>query len=554
MKPNPTEDDLIRQLLHGEACESVFADLSKKASENPGLASRLANELGFSELLRQALGSTDTDPVMEFEAALEGRALPMEELLHRVHEGSVNRHECDQVVKALWSDPEAARNLRRSLVEDEWLRQAVSESKGETAFIESLETRMWAETRQDHFVEDFALRLEREIPAEVPGSEEDKIIPFPGGWGLSLIKLGAAAAAIALGAFLAAELAAGRLASSGVAGSIVNSTSDAVWTSGASPRQDGTLRPGIYELKSGVVSLKLNGGGELSVEGPARFEVGEDASAEVHAGIALARLPEGESSSETRRQGTKLKSRGLSVSEPARLIGIDARAEQATEAVVFNGDGGICLGASGKCRDLSEFEAVKVDHLRDRLVDVPYNPRAFSKAWELLAGVEDKLGPVRVELPGSVISAAGGVAGEVQVFVENDTFETAGTMEVDRVVAGEFAVAGENPGESLETRGPMRSYLLQLTPSVAGESSDEVETSLTFAHPVVGVIFSSDRLENSDATVGTNVVSIEGDSLRRGLESGEDEILLSEDRRTLNLRFRGGEGKAEQVRVLVALN
>ncbi|MCB1203795.1 MAG: hypothetical protein KDN18_06025 [Verrucomicrobiae bacterium] len=554
MKPIPTEDDLIRQLLHGEACESVFADLSKKASENPGLASRLANELGFSELLRQALGSTDTDPVTEFEAALEGRSLPIEELLHRVHEGSVNRHECDQVVKALWSDPEAARNLRRSLVEDEWLRQAVSESKGETAFIESLETRMWAETRQDHFVEDFALRLEREIPAEVPGSEEDKIIPFPGGWGFSLFKLGAAAAAIALGAFLAAELAAGRLASSGVAGSIVNSTSDAVWTSGASPRQDGTLRPGIYELKSGVVSLKLNGGGELSVEGPARFEVGEDASAEVHAGIALARLPEGENRSEARRQATKLKSRGLSVSEPARLIGIDAREEQATEAVVFNGDGGICLGASGKCRDLSEFEAVKVDHLRDRLVDVPYNPRAFSKAWELLAGVEDKLGPVRVELPGSVISAAGGVAGEVQVFVENDTFETAGTMEVDRVVAGEFAVAGENPGESLETRGPMRSYLLQLTPSGAGESSDEVETSLTFAHPVVGVIFSSDRLENSDATVGTNVVSIEGDSLRRGLESGEDEILLSEDRRTLNLRFRGGEGKAEQVRVLVALN
>jgi len=41
---------------------------------------------------------------------------------------------------------------------------------------------------------------------------------------------------------------------------------------------------------------------------------------------------------------------------------------------------------------------------------------------------------------------------------------------------------------------------------------------------------------------------------RRGLDSGEDEILLSEDRRTLNLRFRGGGDHAEQVRVLVALN
>src|SRR5690606_17433893 len=114
------------------------------------------------------------------------------------------------------------------------------------------------------------------------------------------------------------------------------------------------------------------------------------------AGVALARASEKES-------GIALRSRGLSISEPARLIGIDARAEGATEAVVLNGDGGICLTVSGKCRDLSQFEAVKVDHLRGgRFIDVPYNPRAFSKTWAMLAGVENKLGPVRIELPGSV--------------------------------------------------------------------------------------------------------------------------------------------------------
>jgi hypothetical protein len=38
------------------------------------------------------------------------------------------------------------------------------------------------------------------------------------------------------------------------------------------------------------------------------------------------------------------------------------------------------------------------------------------------------------------------------------------------------------------------------------------------------------------------------------MDSGNDEILLSQDRRTLNLRFKGGGAQAEQVRVLVALN
>ena len=81
-------------------------------------------------------------------------------------------------------------------------------------------------------------------------------------------------------------------------------------------------------------------------------------------------------------------------------------------------------------------------------------------------------------------------------------------------------------------------------------AEEEVETSLTFDHPVVGVIFSSDRLDSSDAAVGSALE----EAGRRGLDSGEDEILLSEDRRTLNLRFRGGGDHAEQVRVLVALN
>lgn len=544
MKPPSHDDDLLRRFLHGEVDGELVSELGDRLKSDPALASECARELGFSELIRQALAGDPLEAGRALAGAMESVHLPIEELLDRVREGSATPFECDQVAKHLWDSPDAVGVLRHQLAEDEWMRLAVSTSKSGQAFVESLETRMWAETKQDHFVEDFAKRFERELAAVPDAAEPDNVVRFPGTWTGTVVRLTAAAAAVAIGAFVVAQVVAGRLVSSPTMASVMKSTPDAIWVEGASPRDDGTLHPGLYELKSGVVSMRLSGGGELTVEGPARFEVGEDASTEVHAGIALARATREE-------DGIDLRSRGLHISDSARLIGIDARAEGATEAIVFNGDGGICLDGSGKCRDLSEFEAVKADHLRDRLVDVPYNPRAFSKAWAMVAGVENNLGPVRIELPGSIISAAGGVEGEVQVFVENEAFRPVGDVEVDQVAVGAFAMAEPNPGQALEASGELRSYLLQLTPTEGPDADGSVETSLTFDHPVVGVIFSSDRLENSDATVGSAVSEVREN---RGLDSGEDEILLSEDRRTLNLRFHGGSERAEQVRVLVALN
>lgn len=544
MKPPSHDDDLLRRFLHGEVDRELVAELGERLKSDPELASECARELGFSELIRQALAGDPVEAGRALAGAMESVRLPIEELLDRVREGSATPFECDQVAKHLWDSPDAVGVLRHQLAEDEWMRLAVSASKSGQAFVESLETRMWAETKQDHFVEDFAKRFERELAAVPDAPEPDNVVRFPGTWTGTVVKLVGAAAAVAIGAFVVAQVVAGRLVSSPAMASVMKSTPDAIWVEGASPRDDGTLHPGLYELKSGVVSMRLSGGGELTVEGPARFEVGADASTEVHAGIALARATKDD-------DGIALRSRGLHVSDSARLIGIDARAEGATEAIVFNGDGGICLDGSGKCRDLSEFEAVKADHLRDRLVDVPYNPRAFSKAWAMVAGVENNLGPVRIELPGSIISAAGGVEGEVQVFVENESFRPVGGVEVDRVAVGAFAMAEPNPGQALEASGELRSYLLQLTPTDGKEADGSVETSLTFDHPVVGVIFSSERLESSDATVGSAVSVVKE---KRGLDSGEDEILLSEDRRTLNLRFHGGSERAEQVRVLVALN
>jgi hypothetical protein len=162
---NPNED-LLQEFLNGDSSEESLRRLTEAAAEDPSLASRLASELEFSELIRQSFSGAEVFAAETFESALHYHELTKDELIEKACEGSISREQSDQLVKMLWEDPVAAKELRDRLAFDEWLREAVSGPKREEAFLESLETRMWAETKEDHFVEDFTERLEQEIAAQ----------------------------------------------------------------------------------------------------------------------------------------------------------------------------------------------------------------------------------------------------------------------------------------------------------------------------------------------------------------------------------------------------
>ena len=149
MKENQNSSELLQRLLNGAADEESLGRLAELAQDDETLARKIAEELRFSELLRTALGG---GVISSFSSDLESGTLSTEDLMSRVCDGSATPFECDQVVKHLWEFPEAVLQLRRDLAMDEWISEAVSESKSAHAFIESLETRMWAETRKDHFV------------------------------------------------------------------------------------------------------------------------------------------------------------------------------------------------------------------------------------------------------------------------------------------------------------------------------------------------------------------------------------------------------------------
>ncbi|MGB3119595.1 MAG: hypothetical protein WBE58_12285, partial [Verrucomicrobiales bacterium] len=74
-------------------------------------------------------------------------------------------------------------------------------------------------------------------------------------------------------------------------------------------------------------------------------------------------------------------------------------------------------------------------------------------------------------------------------------------------------------------------------------------------------IYSSDRLATTDSVVGAQTGGLPqggSDHHQRGLdlsgEAGDDEIVLSQDRRTVNVKLHsGGTDQMDQVRILVAV-
>lgn len=558
-------DQLLNDFLDGGGeADAAVSQLASLAEEDPILAERIRRELEFSEMIRQVLQNSDDREEVDIFAAIESEKLTLDELFCRVRDGNATPRECDRLVIHLWENPEQSRCLRQLLFEDERLRQAVSASETEEAFFEGLETRMWAEARGDHFVKDFESRLEEEPSAQ--RDDTGNVVEFskchrerrrrmmPS---VQIVALAAVVALVAIGTFMAvSQFGVGKKLRGAVVAEVLKSSDDVVWMNDSTPMKNGKIRPGRYELARGVVSLRFPNGQEMTVQGPAKFDVTSDSAAFVHSGIALAKSPANDT-------GFTLKSNGINFSESAKLIGIDARSSTSTNALVFGGDVGVCLSDGAKCREIYEFEAVKADHKRDKLVDIPYDPHAFEKAWELSSGVEKNLGPVRIEMPGAKIQPPEGVAtGTVQVFVESESFHPEKGINVDQVAPGQFASLDTNPGQALQAKGDLRSYLLQLWPdanlSASADGQEEVEASLTFDHPVVGLIFTSDRLKASDALVRTSVHDAGekdiGEPRNRGLDSGGDAIILSKNRRTINIRLKGSPKDLDQVRVLVALN
>lgn len=330
---------------------------------------------------------------------------------------------------------------------------------------------------------------------------------------------------------------------------------DAQWEGASHPMQPG--EPVFNEpvrLTAGFVMLRFDHGAEVIMEAPCSIEPISADEIKVTHGKLVGRCP-------------TVKSRGFTVlATDARIVDLGTRfgvmvADSGqTEVHVFEGEVEATLHSAGDDNQpppiyLTQGDAKRFDSARALVESVDQAPAHFKKSWDQVVRRITTTDAIRhlAAPPANVSPNALEDSSAVFLFLERAEVTLEQDLSVDAAKPGTFSLLSASP-DLLAAGQTVDSYLLHFDPVMGDNPPSEVkaEGRITFNQPVVALLFSGDQLSKTDALLSASDTQYTIGEWR-GLEESDsaDVIRLSEDRRTIHVKWGVSPGGLDQVRVLV---
>lgn len=300
------------------------------------------------------------------------------------------------------------------------------------------------------------------------------------------------------------------------------------------------------ELQQGRAVLRFNSGAKFAVEAPASLTVTGPNEAELDAGRGTVRVP-------GMIKGFTLVTPTERVVDLGTAFGIEVADNGTTSVAVFEGE--VELHGTDQPQRLFAGQSTQSIEPRSPAQSIPHLVDAFLNTWETSFGVESVTGDLRVARPGERLAPVLAVDSKtLLLFPEREGVTLPEGFTLNSTQTGLHEHPFRKQVEHLSESLTVDSYLLQYNPGVdtSDSGNDRVFTAeLRFDRPVVGLILAAEQLEGSDAKLampGAQLKSIN----RRGINI-DDQVELSEDRRTLHIRM-SIQDSVDQIRVLVDAN
>ncbi|MEM7785600.1 MAG: FecR family protein [Planctomycetota bacterium] len=300
------------------------------------------------------------------------------------------------------------------------------------------------------------------------------------------------------------------------------------------------------KIESGFVRLLFDDGVEVSLQGPAEYELIAPGKTKLVSGLLTATVPPG-------AEGFCVDTPTAQVVDLGTAFGIEQKTDGTSKVSVFDGEVEVIGQNENGKRLLTEGQAIELG-TDGKVVEAEFSTQQFEKLWPLASGIAGSTGAFefapqwprmlkRVESDTSIFVLPEGYPKQLEEPCQLDMTEEG--------LSESFVPAGKR----------VRSFLLQFNPMDSGGKKQQrgnrknfrrIKGSITFDRPVVGLILKTETLKKTDGTFSLNRAA---GLFGRGLEFKPprlaDEISLSEDRKTLTLNLGVVDRLSDHVRVIV---
>jgi hypothetical protein len=303
----------------------------------------------------------------------------------------------------------------------------------------------------------------------------------------------------------------------------------------------------VLELNSGVIRLLFDSGVEVTLQGPARYELFTPDRTRLSSGLLTANVPPG-------AEGFRVDTPTAEITDLGTSFGVRLESDGSSHVSVFDGEVEVAEPDSGEKKLLKEGEEILVTAGR-KLETVAINARPYEKMWPVSKGIAGSTGAFQLAPPWP--RRLGALSSDDHIFIVPDGFRRRlrHPLKVNISRPGEVVVEGQLSPSRIPPGTPLRAFSLHYQPveSLPRPIVKRVRGSITFERPVLGLIVLGEELMLSAGRVFSRKAGEEHRWRQldlTGIPAG-DRISLSDDRRTVTLDLASPHRSSDLVRVIV---
>lgn len=322
---------------------------------------------------------------------------------------------------------------------------------------------------------------------------------------------------------------------------------DVEWK-GSQPLQIGSrVSNRTIQLSSGFLRLVFDDGVEVTLQGPAQYEVLGLGKTRLTAGLLTATVPPG-------AEGFTVDTPEAEIVDLGTSFGINLQEDGISQVSVFDGEVEVTATNDPDTRLLKEGESIRVNAGKN-IESVEFDPKPFEKVWPISSGIVGSTESIRFIPPWP--KRIRFIKSDEYIFVapEGRPLELEAPLHVNISQPGKYAAVSDlTPHEFLPgTR--VRSYFLHFHPAedLPPRRAVRISGSITFDEPILGLIVRHEELKASMRRFRPRPLGEEHPW--RQVEFIDkvfgDQITLSNDMKTITLELSAPHKTSDLIRVIV---